>query len=140
MGQVIVWKKNGRVMVTSPAPGIDIDRAIRLSVPTGEPYQVVDAKDVPQDKAFRNAWTFNGAFGIDMAKAREIHRDKIRTARKPIIADLDVKFMLALEKGQSTADVAAKKQALRDAPADPAIDAAKTAEELRAVWPECLKG
>ena len=35
-------------------------------------------------------------FGIDMAKAREIHKTNIRTARAPKLADLDVEFQKKL--------------------------------------------
>ena len=73
-------------------------------------------------------------FGIDMAKAREIHKTNIRTARTPKLAELDIEFQKALESGASTTDIVAKKQALRDAPADSAIDAATTDAELKAQW------
>jgi hypothetical protein len=74
---------------------------------------------------------------IDMTKARAIQRDRIRVARAPLLAVLDVAFMRAVEAGDmaSQTEVAAQKQALRDAPADPRIDAAATPEELAAVWP-----
>ena len=36
-------------------------------------------------------------FGIDMAKAKEIHKTKIRTAREPLLAALDIEFQKALE-------------------------------------------
>ena len=73
-------------------------------------------------------------FGIDMAKAREIHKDKIRAARTPKLAELDVEFQKALETGASTTDIVAKKQALRDAPADSGIAAASDADALKAQW------
>ena len=56
-------------------------------------------------------------FGIDMAKAREIHKTHIREARTPKLAELDIEFQKALETSASTTDIVAKKQALRDAPA-----------------------
>ena len=79
-------------------------------------------------------------FGIDMAKAREIHKTKIREARSPKLAELDVEFQRALETGASTTDIVAKKQALRDAPADSAIDAATTTDELKAQWNTSILG
>ena len=79
-------------------------------------------------------------FGIDMAKAREIHKTNIRTARAPKLAELDVEFQKALETGASTTDIVAKKQALRDAPADSAIDAATTTDELKAQWNTSILG
>ena len=73
-------------------------------------------------------------FGIDMAKAREIHKTNIREARKTKLAELDVEFQKALETGASTTDIVAKKQALRDAPADSGIAAASDADALKAQW------
>ena len=79
-------------------------------------------------------------FGIDMAKAREIHKAKIREARTPKLAELDVQFQRALETGASTTDIVAKKQALRDAPADSGIASASNADELKAQWKTDILG
>ena len=79
-------------------------------------------------------------FGIDMAKAREMHKTNIRTARKSKLAELDVEFQKALETGSSTTDIVAKKQALRDAPADSDIDAATDADALKAQWKTDILG
>ena len=79
-------------------------------------------------------------FGIDMAKAKEIHKNHIRTARTPKLAELDVEFQKALETGASTTDIVTKKQALRDAPADSAITNATTDADLKAQWKTELLG
>lgn len=79
-------------------------------------------------------------FGIDMAKAKEIHRTNIREAREPLLQALDVDFQKALESSSSTSDIVAKKVALRDAPADSAIDSATTADELKAQWNTSILG
>ena len=79
-------------------------------------------------------------FGIDMAKAREIHKTNIRIARTPKLAELDIEFQKALETGASTTDIVAKKQALRDAPADSGIASASTADELKAQWKTDILG
>ena len=71
---------------------------------------------------------------IDMTKAKAIHKDKIREARVKKLAELDVDFQRALETGASTTDIVTKKQALRDAPADSAIDAAPDVAGLKAQW------
>lgn len=77
---------------------------------------------------------------IDMAKAREIFKNKIREARAPLFQEHDVKFMLALEKGEPTDIPALRKQLLRDLPSDKAIDKAKTLVELVATWPADVLG
>ena len=75
-----------------------------------------------------------------MAKAREIHKTNIRNARTPKLAELDVEFTKALETGASTTDIVAKKQALRDAPADSAIASANTETKLKAQWNTSILG
>ena len=79
-------------------------------------------------------------FGIDMAKAREIHKNKIRIARKPLLEALDVEFQKAQETSASTTDIVAKKQALRDAPADSGIAAASDTDALKAQWKTDILG
>jgi len=77
---------------------------------------------------------------INMDKARDIHRDKIRQARNPKLAAKDVEFQRALETGADTSAIVAAKQALRDAPASAAIEAATTPDELKASWNAELLG
>jgi hypothetical protein len=78
---------------------------------------------------------------INLGKARDIHRDRIRQARAPKLEQLDTAFQRELEKPKpNTAAIAAQKQALRDAPASPAIDVAETTEDLKAAWPADLLG
>jgi len=76
----------------------------------------------------------------DMAKARELHKEKIRNARKDKLAELDIEFQKALETGASTTDIVSKKQALRDAPADSAIASANTEAKLKAQWNTSILG
>jgi len=79
-------------------------------------------------------------FGINMAKAREIHKTNIRSARAPKLVELDIEFQKALETGASTTNIVAKKQALRDAPADSAITSADTEAKLKAQWNKDILG
>jgi len=76
----------------------------------------------------------------NMAKAKALHKDQIRYARKEKLADLDIEFQKAQETGTSTTDIVAKKQALRDAPADNAIEAATTEAELKSQWNTSILG
>ena len=78
-------------------------------------------------------------FGFDMAKAREIYKNKIREVRAPKLAELDIEFQRALETGASTTDIVAKKQALRDAPASVGITSATDPDQLKLHWTTDLK-
>lgn len=80
------------------------------------------------------------SISINMAKARELHKVKIREARKPLLESLDIDFQKALETSADTASIVSKKQALRDAPADSAIESASDTDALKAQWNTTILG
>lgn len=95
-------------------------------------------EDLPDEHRahYRSAWTYKGGkIVINMERAKEAHRNRIRAARKALLAALDVQFMRALEAGQDTKAITEEKTRLRNATDDPRIDAAQTIDELKAVWP-----
>jgi hypothetical protein len=83
---------------------------------------------------------------INVDKAKEIQKNKLREARKPLLEKLDVDFVRALELGGDTASIAAQKQALRDVTnivteaeiTGTTVDEVTT--ELKAIWNEELLG
>ena len=75
-----------------------------------------------------------------MAVAKEIHKTNIRRARKLKLEELDVEFQKAQETSADTSAIVTKKNALRDAPADSAIDAATTEAELKSQWNTSILG
>lgn len=114
---------------------------LERSVPAGTPHHMVDEAAIPATRDFRNAWVLNGkAVAVDMPKARDIHRDRLRALRAPLFAGLDIEYQRADEAGDKVAksEIAAKKKALRDVTVDPAIEAAKTPDELISVIPLSL--
>lgn len=113
---------------------------VHKDVPAGaRDVRIIDTTDIPTDRTFRAA--LRSDLTYDMPRARHIWRAKIRAARDPILASLDIAYMRAIESNNvaEQARIASAKQALRDAPADPAIDAASTCQELKAVWPKGLE-
>ena len=76
----------------------------------------------------------------DMAKAREVHKNNIRQARKPLLESLDIEFQKALETSADTSAIVAKKNALRDAPADSGIASASDEAALKAQWNTSILG
>jgi|TARA_B000000532_G_C18798851_1_gene376045 hypothetical protein len=76
----------------------------------------------------------------DMAKAKEIHKAKIRSAREPKLLALDVDFQKALETSSDTSAIISAKQALRDAPAAVGISTAVTETDLKAQWDSTILG
>lgn len=150
MKKVVYTRPDGGLSVVNPVrntlPGVEdltdeelLQLAMKAVPADATNVHVVDS--VPADRTFRNAWTVVGGVVVhDMDKCRDIQRDRIRQARVPVLAALDVEFMKAVEAGDTAtqAEVAAKKQALRDLPDVPSIDAAKTPEDLKAIDPAAL--
>ena len=69
---------------------------------------------------------------VNIAKAKNLWKDKIRRARKSKLEALDIEFMQAQETGADTSVIIAKKKELRDYPAK--VDSATTVDEIKAVW------
>ena len=138
MSRIIYTKSDGTVSVITPAG--DVNDAIK-DVPSGLSYEIVEDSAIPTDRSFRNAWKQNSkTIETDMTKAKEIHKTNIRTARVPKLAELDIEFQRALETSADTTAIVAKKQALRDAPSNSAIDSATTETELKSQWNTSILG
>lgn len=70
---------------------------------------------------------------INMDKAKEIHKNILRSERAPLLQELDVKFQRALEDGADTTDIVDKKKALRDVTKHPDLLNAATIEVLKSL-------
>lgn len=71
---------------------------------------------------------------INLDKAKEITKDRLRAERKPLLEAKDVEFQRALEAGADTAEIVAAKQRLRDI--TKLADEAQTLDELKALKAE----
>lgn len=112
-------------------------RRIEAGLPGGVRQGLHDAGLVAQMYAangdFRDAWRWSAGLVVDLPAAREVAADRLRIAREPLLAALDVAYMRAVEQGADTAAIVAEKQRLRDLPAVAA--AAVSLDELRAIVP-----
>jgi hypothetical protein len=71
---------------------------------------------------------------INLDKAKDITKDRLRAERAPLLQSLDVQFQRALETGENTAEIVAEKQRLRDI--TQLADAATTPDELKQISTE----
>lgn len=139
-----ISRRDGGVSIMSTQGGVDPWDEI-AKWPAKDRDAVVGVRDLLpieeiEDRTFRNAWTDDGRLKVDMERAREVWRQYMRKVREPLLRTLDGAYLQALEKGDTAkmSEAASQKQALRDVTSHPDIEAAKTPEELRAVWPEVL--
>jgi hypothetical protein len=68
---------------------------------------------------------------IDINKAKDITKDRLRQEREPLLLAQDVAFQRALESNADTSAIVAEKQRLRDITT--LVDTANTVEELKAL-------
>ena len=66
---------------------------------------------------------------VDINKAKDITKDRLRDERKPLLEAQDVLFQRALESGTDTSAIVAEKQRLRDITA--LVNSVNTTEELK---------
>ena len=66
---------------------------------------------------------------INITKAKDITKDRLREKRKPLLEAQDLLFMKAQEQGADTTAIVAEKQRLRDVTDQ--VDNMTTVEELK---------
>ena len=130
--QIIIFtNENGGVSVCVPTGEMDIE-AVKIK-DTPNHSIIVDSEDLPQaDNDFFDAWELaDGVVNVNLNKAKEITKKRLRAEREPLLAAQDVAYMRALEAGQDTASIVAEKQRLRDITS--LADGCTTTSELRAL-------
>ena len=68
---------------------------------------------------------------INMNKAKDITKNRLREERKPLLEAEDIKFMRAQEEGSDTTAIVAEKQRLRNITNQ--VDSCTTTDELKAL-------
>ena len=73
---------------------------------------------------------------VDITKAKDVWKNKIRKARESALTKLDIDYMKAQEQGSDTTSIVADKNTLRNLPSQ--VDSATTENEIKAVWNDML--
>ena len=68
---------------------------------------------------------------INLDKAKEITKERLRFERKPLLEVQDIKFMQAQEAGSDTTAIVTEKKRLRDITKN--VDSCTTTDELKAL-------
>ncbi len=136
MTQAIIFTNdNGGVATCIPTGEISIDAVMEKDVPKGKGARIVNIADLPRDNDFYDAWEMDAtSVTVNLAKAKEITKKRLRAEREPLLAAQDVAFQRALESGADTTAIVVEKQRLRDITG--LVDAVTTLEGLRAIKAE----
>ena len=132
MTQVIIFTNdNGGVSVCYPTDELDIEAVKAKDTP--EHSIIVDHDTLPNDdNDFFDAWELNnGIVSVNIDKAKNITKNRLRAEREPLLQAQDVIFMRNLEAGVDNSAVVAEKQRLRDI--TKLADTCTTTAELRAL-------
>lgn len=132
MTKVIIFSNdNGGVSTCIPTGEISIEAVLAKDCPAGA--LIVEASSLPNDDSdFYNAWELaNGVVTVNLAKAKEITKARLRAQREPLLAAQDVLFQRAQESGADTTAIVAEKNRLRDV--TNLVDGCASTAELRAL-------
>ena len=136
MTQAIIFTNdNGGVSTCIPTGEISIEAVMEKDVPKGRGARIVNVSDLPRDNDFYDAWEMTATeVTVNLAKAKELTKKRLRAERTPLLQAQDVAFQRALEEGADTSAIVAEKQRLRDI--TDLADSATTLEELRSLKAE----
>lgn len=129
--KVVIKNPDGSIGIMHPVLdcGLTLEQIIAKDVPAGLPYEVVEDSAIPTDRTFRNAWKHD--LSVDIPKAQEITKARLRIERKPLLETLDVEVMRNITDPVKLAEIEAQKQELRDI--TKVVDTLTTVDELKAV-------
>ena len=134
MTQAIIFTNdNGGVSTCIPTGEISIEAVLAKDVPKGKGARIVNLADLPnQYNDFYDAWEMDAtSVTVNLDKAKELTKKRLRAERTPLLAAQDVLFQRALESGADTTAIVAEKNRLRDITG--LVDAVTTLEGLRAI-------
>lgn len=136
--RIVYTNQDGGVCIVIPSltSGLTVEEIANKDVPFGTPFKILSSTLIPNDRTFRMGWAFaNGHVEVDMSKAREIKREFLRKERQSELEKMDVEYIRALETNdhQRQAEITQRKNRLRAVTDHPAIEAAATPEELKAL-------
>jgi len=132
MTQVIVFtNSNGGVSVCTPSGELPIEAVLAKDCPAGA--FIINADALPQEPDFFDAFVIinNDTVTVDLERAKEVTRARLRRERAPLLEQHDVLYMRALEAGLPTASIVNEKQRLRDLPS--LADSCTTLDQLRSL-------
>jgi hypothetical protein len=129
MAQAIIYTNdNGGVSVCFPTGELSIEAVQVKDTPAGS--LIVNISDLPADTEFFDAWELvNGLITINLNKAKEITKKRLRIEREPLLQAQDVLFQKAQETNTDITAIVNEKNRLRNITT--LADQAITLDELK---------
>ena len=111
---IVHTNEQGGVSITTPTGEISIEDVLAKDCP--DHAIIVDSSELPAEhEDFFNAWELaDGKVTVNLTKATELTKTRLRAERKPLLEAQDVLYMRATEQNTDTTEIVAEKQRLRD--------------------------
>ena len=132
MQRIVYNNPDGSIAIVIPSGIIPIEEVLKKDVPDDCKASaiIVPESEILTDRTFRNAWELkNKKIRINIDKAKEIHKNKLRAKRIILLQELDAEYIRALEEGKSTKEITDKKYILRNITIE--VDKCNTIEEIQ---------
>ena len=113
MTECFVYVEDGRCCVMYPSPGVDLAEFVAR---IGLEGAIVSTSALPDIQLQEALVLLDGRPVVDREAANGLLIERLRPERDRRLAELDVAFVRALERGEPTAEIVAAKQFLRDLP------------------------
>lgn len=125
---LIVYEINGMVFLITPASDLE---SAKKAVPEGVAFKVVNVVDIPKDKTFRDAWDYD--LKVDITKAKEIWKNKLREERASLFDANDILLRDAIAEEDSKKKAIALKERDRLRDITLLVDECETPEEIKKI-------
>jgi len=132
VAQVIIFtNNNGGVSVCVPTGELDIQAVKAKDTPIHS--IIVQDSELPNaDNDFFDAWELsNGTVAVNLTKAKDLTKKRLRMEREPLLAAQDVLFQRAQESNTDTTAIVTEKTRLRNI--TNLADTCTTTAQLRAL-------
>ena len=126
---IIFTNELGCVSICTPTGELSIEQ-VQIKDCPADSY-IVETNSLPEaDADFFNAWEqTNGVVTVNLDKAKNLTKERLRIERAPLLAAQDIAFQRALESGADTSAIVAEKERLRNLPT--LADWCNTLDQLR---------
>jgi len=134
MSKIIIYTNDlSGVSICFPVDDSTIEEIQIKDIPIGKQSYIIDSQTLPElNYDFFNAWEqVNGIITVNLFKAKELTKTRLRIEREPLLTAQDVLFQRAQENGSSTVAIIAEKNRLRNITL--LADNAQTLDALRAI-------
>lgn len=114
---IIAFRKpDNSLSLCTPTGEVSLQHVFENDVPPNSGARILDPNEISdaQYKLFNALEMHDVQITLNMEKAVEITKIRLRFEREPLLAALDVQFQRAIEAGADTTAIVQEKQRLRD--------------------------